>query len=109
MATAGQQSQPPSWKEEALRRKIQNERSKDVERRWEHLINTGGADAPAEWMRETALKKKAARDNLTANGIPPWMQEMTRRNSNLTKKMQEAQKVDGIDPSEKAPVATKPE
>ncbi|CDS37574.1 expressed protein [Echinococcus multilocularis] len=92
MAAAEQQSQYPDWKAEALRRKLENERSRDVERRWEHLINTDGADAP-EWMRETALKKKAARANLTANGIPPWMQEMQRRNDNLTKKMKEAQKL----------------
>nr|CDS19517.1 expressed protein [Echinococcus granulosus] len=92
MAAAEQQSQSPAWKAEALRRKLENERSRDVERRWEHLINTDGADAP-EWMRETALKKKAARANLTANGIPPWMQEMQRRNDNLTKKMKEAQKL----------------
>ncbi|VDK34105.1 unnamed protein product [Taenia asiatica] len=105
MAAAEQQSQPPAWKVEALRRKMENERSKDVERRWEHLINTDGADAP-EWMRETALKKKAARANLTANGVPPWMQEMHRRNDNLTKKMKEAQKVEEIDPSERAPTST---
>ncbi|KAH9280678.1 hypothetical protein ECG_06395 [Echinococcus granulosus] len=105
MAAAEQQSQSPAWKAEALRRKLENERSRDVERRWEHLINTDGADAP-EWMRETALKKKAARANLTANGIPPWMQEMQRRNDNLTKKMKEAQKVEEIDLSEKAPTST---
>lgn len=104
MAAAEQQSQTPTWKQEVLRRKLENERGKDVERRWERLIETEGADAP-EWMRETALKKKAARDKLTAAGIPPWMQEMQRRGSNLTKKMTEAQRVQEIDPSERAPTA----
>lgn len=102
MATTDPKPQNPSWKEEAQKRRVENERSRDVERRWENLINTEGANAP-EWMRETALKKKAARDRDTANGIPPWMQEMHRRGSNLTKKMQENQKIEDVDESERAP------
>ncbi len=101
MATPDQ-PQSPAWKEEVAKRRIQNERAKDVERRWEHLINTEGANAP-EWMRETALRKKAARDKETATGVPPWMQEMRRRNSNLTKKMQDNREIEAIDESERAP------
>nr|VZI05901.1 unnamed protein product [Spirometra erinaceieuropaei] len=100
MASTEQASIP--WKEEAQRRRIENERARDVERKWEHLINTEGEGAP-EWMRETALKKKAARDKLTASGIPPWMQEVQRRNTGLTKKMHEAQAIGDISPSERAP------
>ncbi|VDL99057.1 unnamed protein product [Schistocephalus solidus] len=100
MASTEQASIP--WKEEAQRRRIQNERARDVERKWEHLINTEGEGAP-EWMRETALKKKAARDKLTASGIPPWMQEVQRRNTGLTKKMHEARVIGEISSSERAP------
>lgn len=102
MATA-QPTSPsiPSWKEEAQKRRTQNERTRDVERKWDHLIDTEGSDAP-EWMRETALRRKAVRDKETANGVPPWMQEMRRRDSDLTKKMNQAKTLEGIDSSEKA-------
>ncbi|KAL3310798.1 hypothetical protein Ciccas_010631 [Cichlidogyrus casuarinus] len=85
----------PAWKLEALKKREVRERATDVDKRWEAAINGQAKDIP-DWMREAAMRKKVHRDELTKSGVPPWMQETRRRNSALTKRMEEAQSEDAI-------------
>ncbi|CAH8467993.1 unnamed protein product [Dicrocoelium dendriticum] len=77
---------PPDWKAEVAAKRRQRERETDVERRWQEVIDKGGAGAP-EWLREAAMRKKSMQKQ--DDGLVPWMREVKKTNKDLAKKIAE--------------------
>lgn len=76
------------WKAEVAAKRVQRERETDVERRWQEAMNGGGGKDTPDWLKETAMKRKAQLDKDT--GVAPWMKEVQRTNAGLARRLSEA-------------------
>lgn len=76
------------WKQELIKKRIKNEREKNVETTWNKIIANNGEGAP-EWLKEAAMKKKLKQQKSEQKdeGCPPWFKEVMSKNVNLARKL----------------------
>ncbi|CAH8632780.1 unnamed protein product [Heterobilharzia americana] len=93
-------SQTCEWKNEVIKKQVQRERERDVEKRWEEVMSKDGEGAP-DWLKEAAMKKKQRQGlKMQDENLAPWMKEVQKKNAGLARKISDAKNAEienGVD------------